>query len=193
MEQLEADPLQPSADAPPPAGGDQGAGLVKDPASVVSVDAAGDPGQGAVGNASAIPAGDPSNESEDTVKQDKSLERASEPTTIETPTEQAKEACPGAEKESENKKAPQAHGEEEQENKEEDKGGEKEWADIDVIPVKPVMPAAGGRRRGGIQNYKFYCNQIVSVPSGNYIDHIHVHWFYDYERLESHHGYNPSV
>ncbi len=38
-------------------------------------------------------------------------------------------------------------------------------------------------------NYKFYTNQILSHPNGDYIDNIHRNWFGDYQRLEYDDGY----
>jgi hypothetical protein len=38
-------------------------------------------------------------------------------------------------------------------------------------------------------NYLFYSGQIRSKPMGNYIHEIHRLWFYNYDLLESHHGY----
>lgn len=81
-------------------------------------------------------------------------------------------------------------GKENEKEKENEKGKESE-KEKPGTTKSTTGGGAGGqpRRRGGIQNYKFYCNEIVSQPSGNYIDQIHETWFYNYERLESHHGY----
>jgi len=76
---------------------------------------------------------------------------------------------------------------EKEEIKEKEKEKEK---DVGRSGASKPSPAAGQpRRRGGIQNYKFYMNEIVSQPSGNYIDQVHLLWFYNYEKLEEHHGY----
>ena len=68
--------------------------------------------------------------------------------------------------------------------------GEKEEKEVGRPGASKPSPSSGQpRRRGGIQNYKFYMNEIVSQPSGNYLDQIHLLWFYNYEKLEEHHGY----
>lgn len=38
-------------------------------------------------------------------------------------------------------------------------------------------------------NLKFYRNEIVSTPRGDFIDNIHKNWWGDYRLLEMHHGY----
>jgi len=38
-------------------------------------------------------------------------------------------------------------------------------------------------------NYLFYTGRLQSVPDGNWIDEIHLKWFWNYDLLESHHGY----
>ncbi|KAL6063431.1 Lethal factor domain protein [Balamuthia mandrillaris] len=38
-------------------------------------------------------------------------------------------------------------------------------------------------------NLLFYTGKIASVPSGDWLDNIHLQWFWDYDKLEKHHGY----
>lgn len=38
-------------------------------------------------------------------------------------------------------------------------------------------------------NHLFYTGRLQSVPDGNWIDQVHLEWFWDYDHLESHHGY----
>jgi hypothetical protein len=40
-----------------------------------------------------------------------------------------------------------------------------------------------------VPNYDFYTNKIKSQPNGDFIDHIHKTWWYNYQLLEFHHGY----
>merc|ERR1712183_742826 len=38
-------------------------------------------------------------------------------------------------------------------------------------------------------NHLFYTGRLQSVPDGNWIDQVHLEWFWDYDHLEAHHGY----
>ena len=39
----------------------------------------------------------------------------------------------------------------------------------------------------------FYTGRLQSVPDGNWIDQVHLEWFWDYDHLEAHHGYLPPT
>ena len=46
-------------------------------------------------------------------------------------------------------------------------------------------------KKESFNNFQFYSNELMSTPSGGYIDNLHRQWFYNYDLLEAHHGYLP--
>ena len=59
---------------------------------------------------------------------------------------------------------------------------------------KPSVSSALVQRltkKESFNNFQFYSNELMSTPSGGYIDNLHRQWFYNYDLLEAHHGYLP--
>lgn len=62
------------------------------------------------------------------------------------------------------------------------------WSDRDTQMYRQGYPGKKDHPKHNL-NLKFYRNEVSSDPNGAYIDEIHKEWWYDLDRLESHHGY----